>query len=124
MLRCGSLPTKACMGPRACQALTLHHALFASASASAPRLPADFWACSIAATASAKNSSSSAESLSRSRVTTMTGMTTSLKSWSCIGHVLIMGILHCPPERVVGDLLPAWLADRVVGPFRELLVRG
>ena len=56
---------------------TLHQALLAWASASAPRLPSDFIACSIAATASVKNSFRSAGSLSHSRVTTMTGMTIS-----------------------------------------------
>ena len=65
------------MGSRPVQALTLHQALFASASASTPRLPSDFWACSVAATAAVKNSSSSAGSFSRSRVTTMTGITSS-----------------------------------------------
>src|SRR5579862_138304 len=77
MVRCGSLSTKARIRPRSCQTLTLHQALFASASASAPRLPSDFIACSMAATASVKNSSRSPGSLSRSRVTTMTGMTIS-----------------------------------------------
>src|SRR6516164_1531979 len=72
MLRCGRLATKARIRPRSCQELTVHHALFASPSASAPRLPSDFCACSIAATASVKNSSSSAGSRSRSLVTTMT----------------------------------------------------
>jgi hypothetical protein len=28
MLRCGSLPMKACIRRRSCQELTLHHALF------------------------------------------------------------------------------------------------
>src|SRR5215470_16491618 len=77
MVRCGCAPTKARIRRRSCQELTLHQALFASASASAPRLPSDFIACSMAATASVKNSSSSAGSRSRNRVTTMTGMTIS-----------------------------------------------
>jgi len=51
--------------------------LFASASASTPRLPSDFCACSIAASASVKKSSSSAGSFSRSRVTTMIAIMTS-----------------------------------------------
>jgi hypothetical protein len=57
------------------QAATL--ADFEDDPASAPRLPSDFCACSIAATASAKNSSSSAGSFSRSRVTTITGIISS-----------------------------------------------
>src|SRR5271169_2250753 len=42
------------------------------------RLPSEFCACSTTATALAKNSSKIAGSLSRSLVTTMTGITTSL----------------------------------------------
>src|ERR1700729_155609 len=66
------------MRARSAQAVTVHQVSFASARASAPRLPSDFLACSSTATAAAKKASKTPGSFSRSRVTTMSGIAISL----------------------------------------------
>src|SRR5262249_42320434 len=86
------------LGPS--EALRVDHALFASASASAPRLPSAFPACSIAATASVKNSSSSPGSFSRSRVTTITGITIPPRVWPRARPTLLtLTASHDAPDR-------------------------
>src|SRR5579864_9014802 len=124
MPTCGSLRTKASIAPRSCQALTLHHASFASASASAPRLPSDFCACSIAATASVKNSSTSAGSFSRSRVTTMTAIKFSQGGSGAadlaaplLVRVLYRGVPECLDRRVDQFVIARQLCFDGPGPL-------
>src|SRR5271169_3578679 len=107
MLRCGSLPTYACIAPRSRQAVRVQYVLFASASTSAPRLPPEFCACSVAATALAKDSSKSAGSDSRSLVTTMTGTITS--------HSSHLADSAARPDRSRAYSLPETAAQREFG---------
>src|SRR5580693_6090780 len=60
----------------------------------------------------------------RGRICQVTRPAGLLSEDGCLGSEVLPGVVHGPPQRVVGHVFPARLADRVVGSAGVLPVAG